>query len=205
LPGAALSAIMETMEQIDVTRMTLEEYLVSEPSSEIKREFVNGEVIAMAGASLPHNTIASNVAGLLFNALKGSPCRAYGSDLRICVEATGLFAYPDVTICCEKPRLLPNVRPDTVTNPQIVFEILSSSTESWDRGAKLAHYRRLPSLREVILIAQDEIRIEHYVRQADQRWLLHGDWIGADSGPLTLVNPPVTLPLAAVYDGVEVQ
>jgi len=87
------------------------------------------------------------------------------------------------------------MRPD---NLRIIFEILSSSTERWDRGAKLAHYRRLGSLWEVILIVQDEIRIEHYVRQADQRWLLHGDWIGAESGPLALV----TLPLRDVYDGV---
>ena len=113
----------------------------------------------------------------------------------------GPTALPE--ICCEKPHLLPNVRPDTVVNPRIIFEILSSSTERWDRGAKLAHYRRLGSLREVILIVQDEIRIEHYVRQADDRWLLHGDWIGAESGPLALVNPAVILPLRDVYDGVE--
>ncbi len=189
------------MEQIDVTRMSLEDYLATELASEIKREFVNGEIIAMAGASVPHNVIAGNLATLLGNALKGGPCRAYGSDLRICVEATGLFAYPDITICCEKPRLLPGVRPDTVVNPRIIFEILSSSTERWDRGAKLAHYRRMASLQEVILVAQDEIRVEHYVRQADDRWLLHGDWIGVGSGPLALVNPAVTLPLPDVYDG----
>jgi Uma2 family endonuclease len=123
------------MERIDLTRMSLEEYLATELASEIKREFGNGEIIAMAGASVSHNVIASNVAGILFTALKGGPCRAYGSDLRICVEETGLFAYPDVTICCEKPRLLPNVRPHTVVNPRIIFEILSSSTERCHGGA----------------------------------------------------------------------
>jgi Uma2 family endonuclease len=114
-----------------------------------------------------------------------------------------LFAYPDVTICCGRPQLLPGVRPDTVVNPRILFEILSAGTESWDRGPKLAHCRRLGSLREIVLIASSEVRVEHYVRQPDGRWLLEGDWIGTDSGPLTLRQPPVTLSLREIYDGVD--
>ena len=201
LPDEDVSAIIPTVERLNHSRITLEEYLDSEPASAIKREFVNGEIIAMAGASLPHNLIASNLTVMLGHALKGGPCRPYGSDLRICVEETGLFAYPDLTICCERPQILPNVKPDTLVNPRIIFEILSESTESWDRGAKMAHYRRMASLQEVVLISQDEVRVEHYVRQPDARWLLHGDWIGSENGPLVLLNPLVTLPLREIYDG----
>lgn len=149
---------------------TPEQYLAMERQASYKSEYVNGGIFAMAGASREHNQIAFNIAGELHNQLKNRPCLAYVNDMRVKVSATGLYTYPDVAGLCGEPRF-EDEQMDTLLNPSIVIEILSPSTEAYDRGDKFAHYRRLPSLVEYVLIAQDKVRVEHYIRQ-DRRWVL---------------------------------
>jgi Uma2 family endonuclease len=119
------------------------------------------------------------------------------------VAETGLFAYPDALVLCGKPDLLPNLRQDTLTNPCAIFEILSESTERWDRGAKASHYRRMSSLREYTLISQDEARIKHYVRQSDGLWSLRDYLVGWSSASIRLSCIEVDIPLSEIYRSVE--
>jgi Uma2 family endonuclease len=125
----------------------------------------------MSGASAEHNFIAANVLRALGGLLDARPCVALGSDQRIHVEATGLYTYPDVTVVCDPPRFHA-ADPLSLTNPVLLVEVLSSTSEDYDRGAKFSHYRTIPSLREVLLIAQEERRIDHYARLETGQWLL---------------------------------
>ncbi len=149
---------------------TATEYLALERASETRNELVNGQILAMTGASRAHNLIAANVIAGLHGQLKGRPCEAYPSDMRVKVAATGLYTYPDVVVVCGKPEL-EDEHGDTLLNPTVIFEVLSPSTEAYDRSEKFAHYLRLESLREYLMVAQDKLRIEHYVRQSHQ-WVL---------------------------------
>lgn len=150
---------------------TPEEYLARERASETKHEFFRGQVFAMAGGTHEHNLVAANLVRELGNALRRHPCLVYASDMRVKVEATGLYTYPDVTVLCGAPRFEDAAR-DTLLNPQVIFEVLSDSTESYDRGRKFEHYRKIPSLAEVALVSQHEVLVEHYARQADGAWVL---------------------------------
>lgn len=147
-----------------------EQYLALERQASYKSEYVNGSIFAMAGASREHNQIAFNIAGELHSQLKNRPCLAYVNDMRVKVSATGLYTYPDVAALCGEPQF-EDEQMDTLLNPSAIIEILSPSTEAYDRGDKFAHYRRLPSLMEYVLIAQNKVRVEHYIRQ-DRRWVL---------------------------------
>ena len=149
---------------------TPEQYLALERQASYKSEYVNGGIFAMAGASREHNQIAFNIAGELHGQLKNRPCLAYVNDMRVKVNATGLYTYPDVAALCGEPQF-EDERMDALLNPSVIIEILSPSTEAYDRGDKFAHYRRLPSLMEYVLIAQDKVRVEHYIRQ-DSKWVL---------------------------------
>jgi Uma2 family endonuclease len=150
--------------------MTPEEYLAWERTSEQKHEFFQGEVFAMAGTTFEHNLIVGNLVRLLGNALKDSPCRVCPSDLRVKIPATGLYTYPDVTVVCQHPEFEDDHR-DTLLNPQVIIEVLSDTTEAYDRGKKFQHYRSIPSLKNYILIPQKEILIEHYTPYQDGFWL----------------------------------
>lgn len=149
---------------------TPEEYLELERAADYKSEYVNGRIYAMTGASREHNLITLNVATSLHNQLRGRPCEAYASDMRVKVSETGPYTYPDIAALCGEPQL-EDRHLDTLLNPSTIVEVLSKSTESYDRGEKFAHYRRLPTLREYLLVAQDRMRVELYVRQGEQ-WLL---------------------------------
>lgn len=146
--------------------LTPQQYLELERDSEVKHEWVNGELFAMAGASVAHNRLCFNLAVSLGSTLSGSPCRGYTSDQRVRIPSTGLYTYPDLTFVCGKAEFDP-LNAETLINPTLLVEVLSPSTEAWDRGGKFAHYRRLPSLREFLLVAQDRIRVEHYIREGD--------------------------------------
>ncbi len=150
-------------------RVTEEEYLARERCAETKSEFVNGEIFAMSGAREPHNLVAMNVGASLHSQFRGRPCRVYGSDMRVRVSATGLNTYPDVSALCGPPRFHDAIR-DTLLNPQVLVEVLSESTEAWDRGGKWEHYQRLESLTDYLLIAQDRVRVEHFTRGPDGAW-----------------------------------
>lgn len=148
------------------------EYLSLEEIAAVKHEFLGGHVWAMAGGTPAHAAIAANVIALLSEQLRGRPCRVFTGDLRIRVHATGLGTYPDVSVVCGKLETDPDdPRGNTVTNPTALVEVMSPSTEEYDRGEKLAHYQRIPSLTEVVLVAHDERRLEVWRRDGG-RWTL---------------------------------
>jgi Uma2 family endonuclease len=151
--------------------ITVEEYLARERAAEHKSEYFNGEIFAMAGAREPHNLIAGNIFAKLHAQLEQRPCKVYPSDMRLKVSATGLHTYPDVMVVCGKV-LFDDDEEDTLLNPALIVEVLSKSTESYVRGAKFEHYRKLDSLREYLLAAQNRPRLELFTRQSDGRWLL---------------------------------
>ncbi len=151
--------------------LTPEEYLAKERKAQYKSEYYDGEMFAMLGASREHNLIAGNVNGEARNQLRGRPCEVYQSDMRVKVSRTGLYTYPDVVIVCGEPRF-EDAEVDTLLNPTVIFEVLSESTEGYDRGKKSEHYRRISSLREYVLIAQDRCHVERFTRQPDDRWTL---------------------------------
>jgi Uma2 family endonuclease len=177
------------------TRYTAEQYLSLERKAEFKSEYYNGFITAMSGASREHNLIAVNVAGELRSQLRNRPCEVYGSDMRILVSQTGLYTYPDAVVVCGEPRFQDD-EVDTLLNPTLIVEVLSPSTESYDRGAKFAHYRRLASLQEYVLVAQDEVRVERYTRKGDE-WLLTEFTRPDDS--LRLASIDCEFPLSEIY------
>lgn len=158
--------------------LTPAEYLAAERSSPLKHEYCDGEVFAMAGASEAHNLIVANVVGEMRSALRQRPCKVYPSDMRVKVPATGLYTYPDASITCDRPQFEDD-EDDTLLNPQVIFEVLSDSTEDYDRGTKFKNYRSIPSLRDYVLVSQREVLVEHFVRQADGSWLLREYRTGA--------------------------
>jgi Uma2 family endonuclease len=180
---------------------TPEEYLARERQAPCKSEYHAGEVFAMAGASRWHNLIVTNVLRELSLQLKGRSCTTYPSDMRVKVSPTGLYTYPDITVVCGEAQFEDNQQ-DTLLNPTLIVEVLSESTEAYDRGGKFAHYRKLESLMEYVLIAQTKPHIEHYVRQPDTRWLL----AEAERLPDTIHLPSIDchLALAEVYDKVDI-
>jgi Uma2 family endonuclease len=155
-----------------VKRLTPEEYLAFERAALEKHEFYDGEVFAMAGASQVHNIIAVNTSGAFGNALRDSPCRVYAVDMRLKCP-TGLYTYPDVLIVCGQSEVVEDEHRDTLLNPKVIIEILSPSTEAYDRGKKFEHYRRIPTLQAYILISQDRTHVEHFERvEGRAKWVL---------------------------------
>ena len=149
--------------------MTYAEYCAFEREAAVKHEYLRGEVFAMAGGTLEHARLASRVALLLGRELEGRPCRVFSSDARVRIEATDLDTYPDLSVVCGPPQ---TADAHALINPLVLVEVLSDSTEAYDRGQKAAHYRRIPSLRAYLMIAQTERRLELQVRQDDGRWTL---------------------------------
>lgn len=153
------------------TRLTPQEYLELERKAEIKSEYLNGEVTTMPGVSRWHNKICLNLITHLNYQVWDRPCEVFGLDMRLKVSHAGLYTYPDVAALCGKPEFEDD-HIDTLLNPQVIIEVLSNSTESYDRGKKFAHYRSLDSLHEYVLVSQSECRVEKYMRQEDGKWLL---------------------------------
>ena len=151
--------------------MTEAEYLTIERAAESKSEFFNGEMFAMTGASRRHNLIVGNTHRSIHEQLTDRPCEAYASDMRIKVDESGLYTYPDISVTCENPTF-EHADFDTLLNPRVIVEVLSKSTEAYNRGKKFEHYRRIESLREYVLVAQDHCHVERYARQPDNQWLL---------------------------------
>jgi Uma2 family endonuclease len=179
--------------------MTEAEYLAFERASLLKHEYIGGEVFAMTGASEAHNLISVNLIASLKNQLRGRPCKVYPGDMRLKIEATGLYTYPDISVVCGEARFA-DAALDTLVNPTLIIEILSPSAERYDRGRKFQDYRLLASLQEYVLIAQDSPRIERFVRQGDVRWELT-DVSGPDAST-ALTSIGCTLTLAEVYEQV---
>ena len=152
------------------TLLTPEEYLATERRAGMRSEYFAGEVFAMAGASRRHNRIVSNLVIRLGVQLDDSPCNIYANDMKVRVSRTGLFTYPDVVVTCGEESFADEER-DVLLNPLLVIEVLSDSTEAYDRGKKFWHYQQIESLAEYVLVSQDVCKVERYVRQADGRWL----------------------------------
>ena len=180
-------------------RYTPEQYLALDRKADYKSEYINGHVIAMAGASQRHNLIAGNLYREVSQQLRGRPCEAYISDMRVKVGLTGLYTYPDVVMVCGDIHFEDGDN-DTLLNPTAIVEVLSTSTEAYDRGEKFAHYRRLESLQEYLLVAQDKVRIEHYVRQGPH-WVLSEVSDPQDTVHLAAID--CTIALQDVYDKVQ--
>jgi Uma2 family endonuclease len=151
-------------------RLTIQEYLTLERQAETKSDYLDGEMFAMSGASREHNLIALNIAASLHTQLVERPCEVYASDMRLRTP-DDLLTYPDVVVVCGEPQF-GDSEFDTLLNPTVIVEVLSKSTESYDRLTKLDHYKRIPSLAEVLLVAQEYPHVEHWVRQGDGRWLV---------------------------------
>ncbi|MFN8496067.1 MAG: Uma2 family endonuclease [Caldilineaceae bacterium] len=149
--------------------MTPEEYLRMERASEYRHEYFRGEVTDMTGASREHNLIVMSISAALYGQLRKRPCEVYANDMRVKVSATGLYTYPDLVVVCGNPQF-EDEHVDTLLNPTVLIEVLSASTEDYDRGKKFARYRRLDSLRDYLLVAQDHMHVEQYTRQPDGAW-----------------------------------
>jgi Uma2 family endonuclease len=181
-------------------RYTEAEYLAIERDVETKHEYYRGEMFAMSGASRQHNRITVNISALFHDQLKNRKCEHFINDMRVKVEASSLYTYPDVVITCHEPRFL-DQNVDTLLNPQVIIEVLSDSTEKYDRGKKFEQYRTIPSLREYVLISQDRAHIDRFALNEQGQWVLN-DASGLDA-VIELVTIGCRLPLAEVYAKVE--
>ncbi|MDJ0835361.1 MAG: Uma2 family endonuclease [Acidobacteriota bacterium] len=171
------------------------EYLRTERLAETKSEFYRGRIMAMAGASAVHNAIVAAVIGELYAQLKNTDCQVMPSDLRVKAEAKAHYTYPDVTILCGKPVYEDN-ETDTLLNPKVIIEVLSPSTEAFDRGKKFESYRTIPSLQEYVLISQEEPKVECFQRQ-NAFWVLRES--RGDDDVMELATVKAALPLRDIY------
>lgn len=180
---------------------TPEEYLSLERLSELRHEYLDGSVYAMAGESVAHSLICYNLGGITHAQLRGTPCRGFSPNMKVRAGEGGLYAYPDLTIVCGEPAFA-DARSDVLTNPTVIFEVLSPSTEAYDRGEKFSRYRaQVESLRDYVLIAQDKPRAERHARRDDGSWEL--SVVEGLGGVLELPSAGCRLPLAEIYERVE--
>ncbi|HEX9652218.1 MAG TPA: Uma2 family endonuclease [bacterium] len=179
---------------------TREEYLAREETAEYKSEYYRGEIFAMAGTSATHNRILLNLASFLNRELPKKRCDVFASDIRLQVESKDLFTYPDIMAVCDKPQFYEN-RNDTITNPLIIFEILSESTKNYDRGDKFEFYRAIPTLKEYVLIDQYKVHVEQFAIGDAGKWVLteHNEI----HNELKLIALDLTIPLQTIYSRVE--
>jgi Uma2 family endonuclease len=185
---------------VSLRLLTPEEYLRIEREAPYKSEYYAGEMFAMAGGSANHSLITANTLVTMGSRLRGRRCRAYDSNLRIGILEEDLYSYPDASVFCAPLAFVPGTD-DTAVNPTVIVEVLSKSTEAYDRGKKFEHYRRLASLREYILVSQDSPTIERFAREADGRWVLtEAKGMGA---VLRLDALEIDVPLAEIYDQVD--
>ena len=178
--------------------MTAQEYLELERKAAFKSEFLNGEMFAMAGASFPHNRLVWNLINIFGGQLR-PPCQGVPSDMRVFIPATGLYTYPDLVVVCGPPQFADD-HVDTLLNPTLVAEILSPSTESYDRGRKFEHYSPIPSLSTYVLVASDRVHVDVYTRQPDQNWLRTSAGAGQE---IALSSIGCQVSLDDLYAGVE--
>jgi Uma2 family endonuclease len=182
------------------TKLTSSEYLRIERAAENRSEYFNGEMFAMAGNSPRHSLIASNINGLFWSQLRDRRCVAYDRNLRIRVPSSGLYTYSDVVVVCG-PLEFDDDRKDTIVNPTLIVEILSPTTEAYDRGQKFDQYRQLASLRDYLLVSQKEASVERRAKNADGTWTPIE--IASLEGTVACESIDASLPLSEIYRGVE--
>lgn len=183
-----------------VHKLTEQEYLALERAAETKSEFFQGEMFAMSGASKEHSRISGNILGSMWGQLRGRDCEVMGPDMRLRVNESGLYTYPDAQVVCGGGKYADDAV-DTLLNPTVVFEILSKSTAGYDRGSRFQSYRAISSLREYILVDSLSLFIEQYVQQANNTWLLR-DLTRPDQ-ELRLESIGVTIPVSTIYERVS--
>jgi len=189
---------MSTAEQL--MRMTEEEYLAFDRAAVgVKHEYFNGEVHAMSGGGFRHSVIASNVGRVLGNQLTGKPCQVTQSDMRLKINETKAYVYPDVMVVCGKPALLGKAD-DLLTNPTVIVEVLSPSTALHDKQAKFAHYRKMPSVQDILFVDSQSLSVEAYRRSPGETWLLTAHDTRETVVQLSL---DVGLPMAELYEGID--
>ncbi|SLM32999.1 conserved hypothetical protein [Desulfamplus magnetovallimortis] len=202
---SAKSSIFEGLNMIPQMKckMTPQEYLEFERSADTKHEYFDGEIFAMTGARPNHNRISFNIAGELKGQLKGSNCMGFTNDQRVKIEAITKYVYPDLSIACDNVEF-DDDSPESLLNPVVIFEILSDSTEAYDRGMKFEHYQLIDSLQEYILIAQDRCRVDKYVRnRKDGTWILS---TYSDKKQIVKIDAiKCDLPLSEIYDRIELK
>lgn len=182
------------------TFLTPKQYLEIERPAEFRSEYCQGEMFAVAGGSEAHMLLAVNLVRELASQLRRGPCRVYMHDMRVQVSATGLYTYPDIVVACQESQFLDDRR-DTLLNPTLIIEVLSDSTEAYDRGKKFFHYRTLESLQEYVLVSQDRVQVEWYRRQPAQQWLLTAANRLEDT--VTLESIDCKLRLADIYENID--
>lgn len=187
------------MSSLPQQRYTPEQYLEMDRKADHRSEYVNGEIRAMAGASREHNLIVTNLVREVSTCLRGRPCETYANDMRVKISPVR-YAYPDMVVACDRPQFLDG-QLDTLTNPIVIVEVLSPTTEADDRSWKFAHYRRLASLTDFVMLSQYQPFLEHYTRQADAQWVLTE--LSGLEAVLRLPSIRCELPLAEIYERVE--
>ena len=183
--------------------LTPQEYITLErkaiPDAEtVRSEYINGKIIGRSSSNWAHNLITGNIVAGLYTCLGNSGCFIFANEMRVSIPSVNSYFYPDVGVVCEEPRFEDDVF-DTLLNPIVVVEVLSPSTEAYDRGDKFAHYRQLHSLQEYILVSQDKVRVDHYIRHAAQ-WILTNFQELEQQLPLTSIQ--CELPLQEIYERV---
>jgi Uma2 family endonuclease len=173
-----------------------DEYLKIERAAEIRHEYYNGEMFAMSGATRAHNLIAGNICRRFQEQFDDRDCEVYMADMRVKVDRKGLYTYPDVVTACDSPKFEDDEF-DTLVNPRVIVEVLSKSTEDYDRGTKFEMYRNIASLQDYVLVSQDKTHVEHYQRQPDGRWILED--FNALEGTLLLESIECQLRVADIY------
>ncbi len=179
---------------------TVEEYLNIERAADYKSEYYRGRIYAMAGSSPAHSRIAMNAGGELRERLKGSGCGVYSNDLRVRTSTEGLFAYPDITVVCGELQFHDG-RKDVAVNPIMIVEVLSPSTEDFDRGEKWREYQTIDSLMHYLLVAQDRPHVEHHAKMSGNHWVVTTFTSLEESVGLESIH--CVLPLSEIYDGVD--
>ncbi|GIV15961.1 MAG: hypothetical protein KatS3mg022_1396 [Armatimonadota bacterium] len=175
------------------------DYLQAERQAQTKSEYLAGQVFAMAGASRVHNRITFNLGGQLYAALRGRTCEAYIGDMRVKVQKASAYFYPDVVVVCGQPQF-EDEQEDNLLNPVVIVEVLSPSTEDFDRTEKFFAYQKLDSLREYLLVSQDKVCVEHFIRQPDGQWLKR-EYTQLEH-TIQLESAGIALPVQAIYEGV---
>lgn len=182
-----------------LTRYTPEEYLALERSAEFKSEYIDGRIVALAGAPDAHITISLNIQGELRTRFRERACRSWANEMRVQIEGGRRYTYPDVVALCDEERFLDGVM-DTLTNPTLIVEVLSPSTEAYDRGEKFEHYRSIETLQEYVLVAQDRVLVERFVRQGTF-WVL--STFSSLDEEVELPSIGCTIPLREIYEKVK--
>lgn len=181
-------------------RLTPQEYLAIERKAQFKSEFYHGEMYAMAGARYSHNRVLANLLSKIGYQLEGKDCFMLPNDMRVQISDKDNYFYPDAIIVCGKPQFEDNVF-DTLLNPKVIFEVLSKSTEQFDRGKKFDEYCKIATLEEYVLVYQTKMQIQRFVRRSEDHWDLR--IFKDDTSNFTLETVPVTIPLKAIYEGID--